>query len=288
MRENTYVKSFDDLMHSKSAPPPSSLQDTPPPVLSLFRRMVVQLGVTKSVLLLTLLCMAMSITMALGLNLILEAPITMRGLMTSALIPALLAPPIAWIALQLISTLDRSERAQQYLACHDTLTELCNRREFFRRMSRIHDSAYSSGQDMWLLMLDLDQFKQINERWGHLAGDRAIRLVADICRAETRPTDVVGRYGGDEFALLLVGAQRNAALELAQRLRARIIATPLVLSDHDRLEIRLSIGLAHIDASACSVDQAIARADEAMRHAKRLGRNRICVAEGKDCVPLAA
>lgn len=288
MRENTYSMPFDDIMRSKPALSPSSPQDAPAPVLSLFRRMVVNLGVLRSVLILTALCMSMSITLAVGMNLIIEAPISGRGLMTAALIPAMLAPPISWIALQLISTLDRSERAQQYLASHDTLTELCNRREFFRRMSRIHDAAYSSGDDIWLMMLDLDQFKQINERWGHLAGDRAIRLVADMCRAETRPTDVIGRYGGDEFALLLVGAERNTVLELAKRLRERISATPLVLSDHDRLEIRLSIGLAHIDARECSLDQAIARADEAMRHAKRIGRNRICVAEGKDCVPLAA
>jgi diguanylate cyclase (GGDEF)-like protein len=288
MRENTYKDQPEDSMHSKPASTLDSLSEASPPMLSLFRRMVVTLGVPRSVLLLTALCILLSLALSLGLGLALDASMTVRSLAMAALIPALLAPPLSWVALQLISTLDRSERTQHYLASHDSLTELCNRREFFQRMSRIHDASYSSGQDIWLLMLDLDQFKQLNDRWGHLAGDRAIRLVADICRAETRPTDVVGRYGGDEFALLIVGQERSTVLDLAKRLRERVSATPLVLSDHDRLEIRLSIGLTHIDARGCSLDQAIARADEAMRQAKRLGRNRICIAEGKDCVPLAA
>jgi diguanylate cyclase (GGDEF)-like protein len=143
-------------------------------------------------------------------------------------------------------------------------------------------------------MLDMDRLKLINDEHGHLAGDRAIRQIADLCRAETRPGDVLGRYGGDEFALLIVGLDREAAGSIATRLRERIARSPLHLSDGRSLTLSASIGLAPLvcpgatDLACLTLDKAIGRADDALREAKRLGRDRVCVAEPRACERLAA
>lgn len=265
-----------------------------PRVLLLYRNWIVRLGVSRSVLALTLAAVTLSVALAALIRAAAGAPLGGASLLPAALIPVLIVPALSWLSIDLISRLDRSERAQQYLATHDSLTELCNRREFFQRMARVHERARRDGQAAWLLMLDLDRFKAINDECGHLAGDRAIRQIADLCRAETRPGDVLGRYGGDEFALLIVGLGREAAASIAARLRERIIGTPLNLTDGRRLTLSASIGLAPLvcpgttDPACLTLDKAIGRADEALREAKRLGRNRICVAEPRACEQLAA
>jgi len=266
----------------------------PPRVLLLHRSLIARLGVCRSVLALTIAAVTLSVALSALMRAATGAPLGGASLVPAALIPALLVPLLSWLSIDLISRLDHSERAQQYLATHDSLTELCNRREFFQRMARLHERARRDGQPAWLLMLDLDRFKAINDECGHIAGDRAIRLIADLCRAETRPGDVLGRYGGDEFALVIVGLEREAACSIAARLRERITATPLGLDDGRRVALSASIGLAPLvcpgtaDPACLTLDKAMGRADEALRKAKRLGRDRICVAEPRACEQLAA
>lgn len=275
-------------------PGDASLPPESPRVLVLYRRLIVALGVPRSVLALTIAVVGLSLSLAVLIRAATGASPDPARLLPAALIPILIVPPLSWLSIGLIARLDRSERAQQHLATHDSLTELCNRREFFQRMARVHERARRDARPAWLLMLDMDRFKQINDEFGHLAGDRAIRQVADLCRAETRPGDVLGRYGGDEFALLIVGLDRGAAGSLAARLRERIVGTPLHLPDGRSLTLSASIGLAPlacpgaIDPACLTLDKAIGRADDALRQAKRLGRDRICVAEPRGCETLAA
>jgi two-component system cell cycle response regulator len=131
-----------------------------------------------------------------------------------------------------------------------------------------------------LLLMDLDHFKTINDRYGHAAGDRALREFADRVRATTRDVDVMVRRGGDEFVLIMAGSGRESALAVAERIRAAMERTPDPGSRHAVVVPTVSIGVATWDGHE-TPEALEARADEAMYEAKLRGRNRVCVSAGE-------
>lgn len=161
----------------------------------------------------------------------------------------------------------------------DPLTGVSNRRFFARRLQEEVSQWQRQGGSLSCLFVDLDHFKQINDRHGHQIGDEALRRVAQLLGESLRTSDVLARYGGEEFALLLPGADAAQAGETAERLRARIAARPLVLAAGRSLTITASIGCATLDqASSADVamlgDWLVRSADAALYTAKSEGRNR--------------
>ena len=128
---------------------------------------------------------------------------------------------------------------------------------------------------MAVLMIDIDHFKAINDRFGHPVGDLALQHVASQLRAGVRRVDLIGRLGGEEFAIVLPAVTAEAALDVAERLRAGIAANPLRL-DAERIGISISVGLAIAGDADDSVEQVIGRADALLYQAKERGRNRVC------------
>jgi diguanylate cyclase (GGDEF)-like protein len=124
-------------------------------------------------------------------------------------------------------------------------------------------------------MLDIDKFKSINDTYGHGAGDEVIREVAARVRAGIRHSDVLGRYGGEEFAVVLPDHD-GAAADLAERMR-RAVADEPVPTRAGPLRVTISVGLAHLQPSDTGLDQMLARADHALYRAKESGRNRVVV-----------
>jgi diguanylate cyclase (GGDEF)-like protein/PAS domain S-box-containing protein len=165
------------------------------------------------------------------------------------------------------------------LATTDMLTGLPNRRRFVMRLEEEHarlrrfDMHYAA-----LLLLDLDCFKRINDTYGHAAGDAVLRHFASVIRGSTRQIDVAARVGGEEFAIILPGATRTAALEFAERLRARVAETS---TQHVGKSIRftVSIGIAAMEAADSEAGAALVRADTALYRAKQSGRDRVEVVE---------
>jgi diguanylate cyclase (GGDEF)-like protein len=164
-------------------------------------------------------------------------------------------------------------------ATMDELTRVHNRRAFEVRLAEACASASRRRDPVSLLIVDVDYFKAINDRFGHLVGDEALVHVASVLRAAVRDTDVVFRYGGEEFACLLPGCDARSACAAWERIRNALTASPMVASDGSRVEIRASAGLAVACAeTGYSRRDLVAAADAALYAAKRGGRDRLQVA----------
>jgi diguanylate cyclase len=170
----------------------------------------------------------------------------------------------------------KQNRELEHLSRTDPIMQLPNRPYFeiraFNELSRFK----RSGHPATLLLIDIDHFKPINDRYGHGMGDVVLKRVADVLRASVRDIDLPARYGGDEFAMLLVDTNTNQALQAADRLRIQI--SELVFEAEPGLRCSSSIGLAELSKDHDKLDQWIQAADAALYRAKAAGRNRVASA----------
>jgi diguanylate cyclase (GGDEF)-like protein len=177
--------------------------------------------------------------------------------------------------------LERANARLQKLSRTDALTGAWNRRYFEHRAQRELERAASHGSSVGFLLLDLDEFKEINDRHGHPVGDLVLMEVVNRWGDELRPTDVLARIGGEEFAVLLPDCTASYARHVAERLR-RITAAEPVPADDAEVAVTISVGVAVIEAGAAdaddgraALDAALKTADDHLYRAKRVGRNRV-------------
>jgi diguanylate cyclase (GGDEF)-like protein len=160
-------------------------------------------------------------------------------------------------------------------ATHDSLTELWNRKETLNALAREIDRTNRDNKPCGLIMADVDHFKQINDSYGHLAGDEVLKEIACRLKRGTRQYDVVGRYGGEEFLIIAPGCDAATTMKRAESLRTEISISPVRTSEGN-FPVTLSLGAIAVtpgtDKSAKSV---LRLADEALYRAKRGGRNRV-------------
>lgn len=171
----------------------------------------------------------------------------------------------------------RVERAEA-LSVTDDLTQLYNSRYLSQVLRRETKRASRSGRPLSLLFVDLDGFKGINDTHGHLFGSRALVEAAGLIRASARETDVVARFGGDEFALILPDTGSDGAVSVGERVRDRINAHPFLHADGFDIHLTVSVGVATLPDVAASAEGLIQAADEAMYHVKDHGKNGIYIA----------
>ena len=164
------------------------------------------------------------------------------------------------------------------LATHDALTELCNRRHFAELADKEIARAMRHGRPLSLCILDVDLFKPINDRHGHIRGDEVLRQVAAVLRRHARSDDVAARIGGEEFALLLPECTAADAAMLADRLREAVAST-MFAPGGEAQRITVSIGIAALAPHRDSRQALMAAADAALYRAKSEGRNRVCVSD---------
>jgi diguanylate cyclase (GGDEF)-like protein len=177
---------------------------------------------------------------------------------------------------------ERQLKRHEKAALTDELTQLPNRRFFDEQGDRLVKRASMNGAPACILIMDLDRFARINERFGHAGGDRALAAFAALLRDHTRPTDLVARYGGEEFCVLLVNADVTEGERFAQRLRAAV--ADLVVDLHGQpISFTVSVGLAALQGE--DLGGSIERADRALYQAKRQGRDRVAVAAAGSRAP---
>ncbi len=166
----------------------------------------------------------------------------------------------------------RIEQELVQLAITDALTELPNRRHFLSQAEQVFARSNQPPFGLALLMLDMDYFKKVNDQYGHAAGDAVLREVARILGGNLRPTDLLARVGGEEFAALLPRTPRPEARLIAERLCQTMAGTPLYVGEAE-IRLTISIGVALLDETVASLDELLSRADQALYDAKEAGRN---------------
>ncbi|WP_164930590.1 putative bifunctional diguanylate cyclase/phosphodiesterase [Aquifex aeolicus] len=165
----------------------------------------------------------------------------------------------------------------EFYAMRDPLTFLYNQRTFWELLNYELERANRFERSLSLLLLDLDNFKVINDTYGHAVGDRVLREVARIISEKKRKADVAARYGGDEFAVIVIGANSNQALNLARRLKDAIESLSIPVSESETVSPRVSIGIASYPEHALTSRDLFIIADSMLRKAKEEGRSKIRV-----------
>jgi diguanylate cyclase (GGDEF)-like protein len=205
----------------------------------------------------------------------LERQVTSKSAQANQLLIALLAVLLASIGYWALKV-KKMQVSFRHLAETDALTGISNRHHFTRRATAVLEQCRKSNQLVGLVMVDLDHFKTINDRFGHATGDWALKAVANACREVCRRDDLLGRLGGEEFALLLVGCDADASVALADACRQRIAAIDTLPSGH-RFQITASFGVAGSRNCGHAFDALLAKADDALYLSKRDGRDRVSV-----------
>ncbi len=173
--------------------------------------------------------------------------------------------------------IEEINRKLQQLAIHDGLTGLYNHRYFDDRLRLEMQRAERYKRPTTLLMLDLDRFKLVNDRYGHPVGDQVLKEVAEIIRRRIREVDIAARYGGEEFVVILPETARENAAVVAERIR-KSVEDARFAADGQEAKITISIGVADFPTDAHDHDKLVEAADKALYQAKQEGRNRVALA----------
>lgn len=172
--------------------------------------------------------------------------------------------------------LQKANKRLEVLSNTDELTQLYNRRYFMILFEREFERSRRYHLPLCLMMIDIDHFKEVNDKYGHLAGDQVLVSVAHLIRSVVRNIDLTARYGGEEFIILLPETDLRQGKEAAERLRQRVEASRIRLRDQGPVRITASFGIASSPRSDIqNVDDFIRLADEALYRAKQKGRNRV-------------
>ncbi len=163
----------------------------------------------------------------------------------------------------------------QEMSITDSLTDVSTRRYFLERTGEEIRRSMRHKSNLSFLMLDLDYFKEKNDRYGHLVGDVILKEVANILKSSLREIDIIGRYGGEEFAIVLAGIGREGAFQVAERIRRGIEGAVFKAYD-ESISTSVSIGIGVFPEDAVDIDGLVDSADKALYRAKETGRNRVC------------
>jgi len=181
--------------------------------------------------------------------------------------------------LKLEEQLKQAKQQMEILAMHDGLTGLLNRRAIEEYAESEFGITSRKERPMGVIMVDIDHFKSVNDQFGHKSGDVALQQVAKGLSGGLRIYDRVGRWGGEEFILILPETQLQDAAKVAERIRARIAEMKISLDNGEILSIHISLGVACATGQFSTLAKLIDAADQALYQAKQTGRNRVCIFE---------
>ncbi|MDU0353709.1 GGDEF domain-containing protein [Paraglaciecola aquimarina] len=199
----------------------------------------------------------------------------------AALVPAIISPITTWAISGLIVKTQKLEEAYRQIACYDYLTGLLTRRAFIEQGEGLLQQCVRKNRSLSLAFLDLDKFKRVNDVYGHAGGDKVLETFAQLMKDAIRSSDIVGRLGGEEFAILLPDTNLEYAEGVLEKIKQKLVQTQIAYLEHT-ITITVSIGLTDIQNRIdIHFSDLLQQADNALYKAKESGRNRIVTSEEK-------
>jgi diguanylate cyclase (GGDEF)-like protein len=238
------------------------------------RKMLRRFGQKKLVFLITLLSILLSVLLTIVAVLNLEGVDVVTSLLIAATVPGVVAPLVSWTLVGLIIKLENMERQMRDLATYDSLTGLLTRQAFFHDAQNYLNLTERNKSAFAAIMLDIDHFKVINDTYGHHVGDRALKALGSFLKNHLRKSDIIGRIGGEEFAVILPRASSEDALKLAQAIQSDLEKLTIT-EKKKRIPLTVSIGVTfHPGDTPPDINRILKKADTALYRAKHTGRNR--------------
>jgi len=242
----------------------------------LLRRYITSVGRTKVVIIITIVTLFLALTCTLVIEFCLhQIGINVHpavAVFIATCVALIITPIMSWQFVGLIIIINQLEGEMRALATYDSLTGLLTRREFIARAEHYFKVAKREGHEFSLIILDIDDFKNVNDQYGHIAGDKTLVSFGESVRTTLRESDLACRFGGDEFVFLLPNTSSAQAGIFTERLHSKI--REAVEVDDLRINYTASMGLAtYPEAATENIDEVIRVADKALYHAKNNGGN---------------
>lgn len=244
------------------------------------RKIITQTGQTVVCLAATSVSIVLSVLITFSILWLTNADnsVTQIALIISIIAPGIIAPLVTWFLIGLIIKIDELEQQQRKLITYDELTGLMSRRTFFEQFDELKQNTERNSNGITLAYIDLDDFKKINDEYGHNAGDQVLETFATTLIKAARNSDIIARIGGEEFAIILPETKIDDAHMILERIRKTVASKRITFEGID-ICISMSTGLAHYQGDTLMVDKLVSQADKAMYQAK---------SEGKNCISLYA
>ncbi len=233
-----------------------------------------KLGKRNSVIIVTIIATFLSFGISSSINFLRQGDLFNSTSVNAIIIPLILTPLIAASFFRLLFRLDEVSCKLEELSYTDELTKAHNRRYFFEKLNQEFSRAKRYNQVFSIIMLDIDDFKLVNDEFGHPVGDELLIMFANVCQGKSREVDVFARIGGDEFAFLLPGLEQEGAEAFANRLG-------ILLSEHEfayrdiQIHVTVSIGIISWTPEHENINDMLIQLDAALQQAKATGKNKV-------------
>lgn len=244
-----------------------------------WRTIVLRFGRLPSVILISAVSILTSLLLTLSAFALMQEPVIFWAVLIAIIVPAVIAPTVSHFMIGLVFELEKTRAELFQIATRDSLTQVYNRRFFMERLEEESARAERQNRHLSIMMIDVDEFKTINDRHGHLKGDQVLVAIAQTCANMLRPYDILARFGGEEFVVLMPNTTLWQACEIAERIRIAVAEVHLNQITENPVKVTVSLGIGQVEAGDLGFRAMLNRADAAMYQAKRDGRNRWAVAE---------
>ena len=231
------------------------------------KRWFLKIGIFRSVIVLVLLAIIISLLLTTGITLLTGGKITKPGIIATVVTPGAMTAFFSIIILRLLFDLDETEQKFKNLSVQDDLTGISNRRAFIELAERELERAIRYGVEFSIVIFDINEFKQINDRYGHVVGDKMLQEIAHQCQVRIRNTDHIARWGGDEFVVLVPQSEDVDFEQYCTRI-IQIIRNIHLIDNNQSIRVSASVGVKRYTDDISSIDEIINLADRDMHQIK--------------------